>query len=129
MSQHISQILVCRFGIQRQELACHLVAGILLQQLFKPFPTLSTVDGVAHAGGQQLHCVLPQFRDAILLIFQIYCVAHMVDWSGGVIGFFFRDGLPDCFIFLIRHSNVDLMDRFTVSNSDSVPRAGDGLIG
>lgn len=47
MSQHISQILVCRFGIQRQELACHLVAGILLQQLFKPFPTLSTVDAVA----------------------------------------------------------------------------------
>ena len=53
--------------------------------------------------------------------------AHI--FSIGKIGFFFRDGLPDCFIFLIRHSNVDLMDRFTVSNSDSVPRAGDGLIG
>lgn len=120
-------VLVHRFGIQRQELGCRLIAGILPQQLFKPFPALGPVDGVAHAGGKQLYCVLPQLRDAILLIFQIYCVAHMVDRGRRVIGFFIRDGLPNGFVFLIGHSDVDLMDRVTVSNGDGVPRAGDGL--
>ena len=71
--------------------------------------------------------ILPQLRDAILLIFQIYCVAHMVDRRRRVIGFFIRDGLPNGFVFLIGHSDVDLMDRVTVSNGDGVPRAGDGL--
>ena len=129
MNQHITQVLVHCFGIQRQELGCRLIAGILTQHLFKPFPALGPVDGVAHAGRKQLYCVLPELRDAILPIFQIYCVAHMVGRGRRVIGFFIRDGLPNGFVFLIGHSDVDLMDRVTVSNGDGVPRAGDGLTG
>src|SRR5699024_11791745 len=54
------------------------VAVILPQKLLKPFPALSPVDGIAHAGGQQLHRVIPQLCDLMGPVIQIDNITHIV---------------------------------------------------
>ena len=129
VGQHIPQVLVRRVRIYRQELRQRLIAGIRPQQLLEPFTALGPVDGVAHAGGKQLYCVLPQLRDAILLIVQIDRIAHMVDQRGGVVAIFLRDSLPDGLVFFIGNGNVNLMGRFPVPDGNGVALTGNGLTG
>ena len=78
MGKHIPQVLVHRIQICRQELGIEVIAVILPQKLLKPFPALSPVDGIAHAGGQQLHRVIPQLRDPVGEVIQIDNIPHIV---------------------------------------------------
>ena len=132
VGQHITQVLVCGVRVDGQKLGNGLVAGILAQQRLKPLFTFGPEDGIGHAGGQQLHRVLPQFGDTILLIFQIDRIAHMVKGRRGVIGgggLRFRDSLLNGLIFLVRNGNVRLMGGFTAADGERVALAGDGLAG
>ena len=132
MGQHVPQVLVCRVGVYRQKVVDGFVAGVRTQQRLEPLPALDPVNGVAHAGGQQLHRIFPQLGELVLLIVQINRITHMVRGCCGVVGgggFCFRDSLPDGFIFLIRYGNIHLMGRFAAADGESVSLAGDGLAG
>ena len=132
VGQHVPQVLVRRVGIDRQELGVKVVAIVCPQKLLEPFPALGPVDGVRNIGGQQLHRVLPQLGDLVLLIVQINRITHMVRGCCGGVGgggFCFRDSLPDGFIFLIRYGNIHLMGRFAAADGEGVSLAGDGLAG
>ena len=91
MGQHIPKVLVHRIQICRQEFGIEVVAVILPQKLLKPFPALSPVDGIAHAGGQQLHRVIPQLCDLVSAVIQIDNIPHMVGRDCWII----RSPLPD----------------------------------
>ena len=132
MGQHIPQVLVCRVGVYSQKFVDGFIADIRTQQRLEPLPALGPVDGIRHAGGQQLHRILPQLSDLVLLAVQIDRIAHMVRGCCGVIGgggLCFRDSLPDGFVFLIRYGNIHLMGRFAASNGEGVSLAGDGMVG
>ena len=92
MGQHIPQVLVHRIQIYRQELGIEVVAVILTQKLLKPFPALSPVYGIAHAGGQQLHRVIPQLCDLMGPVIQINGIAHMIGRDCRIV----RSPLPEC---------------------------------
>ena len=92
MGQHIPKVLVHRIQICRQELGIEVVAVILTQKLLKPFPALSPVDGIAHAGGQQLHRVIPQLCDLMGPVIQIDNITHMIGRDCGIV----RSPLPEC---------------------------------
>ena len=71
MGKYIPKVLVHRIQIYRQELGIEVVTVILTQKLLKPFLALGPVDGIAHAGGQQLHRVIPQLCDLMGPVIQI----------------------------------------------------------
>ena len=127
MSQHIPQVLVRCVGVDGQELGVKAVAVVCPQKLLEPLPVLGTVDGIAHAGGQKLHRVLPQLGDLIVAVIQIDGIAHTVNRVRGVI----RSALPhetaNFSIFLIRNSDADLAGGFAADGG--VPFTGDGLDG
>ena len=132
VGQHVPQVLVRRVGVYRQKFVDGFVAGVRTQQRLEPLPALGPVDGVRHIGGQQLHRVLPQLGDLVLLVVQIDRITHMVRGccrvrGGG--GLCSRDGLPDGFIFPVRHGNVHLVCRFAAAYGEGVSLAGDGLAG
>ena len=87
------------------------------------------MDGIAHAGGQQLHRILPQFGNLMGAVIQIDGIAHIVNRGGRIVGGALRDGAPDGGIFLVRHRDVDLMGGFAAANGEGVALAGDGLAG
>ena len=92
MGQHIPKVLVHRIQICRQEFGIEVVAVILPQKLLKPFPALSPVDGIAHAGGQQLHRVIPQLCDLMGPVIQIDNITHIVRRNRWIVG----GSLPEC---------------------------------
>ena len=91
MCQHIPQVLVYRIRVCREELGIEVVAVICPQKLLKLFLTLGPVDGIAHAGGQQLHRVIPQLRDLVGAVIQIDNIPHMVGRDCWII----RSPFPD----------------------------------
>ena len=132
VGQHVPQVLVCRVGVYRQKFVDGFVADVRTQQRLEPLLALDPENGVAHAGGQQLHRIFPQLGELVLLIVQINRITHMVRGCCGVVGgggFCFRDSLPDGFIFLIRYGNIHLMGGFAAADGESVSLAGDGLAG
>ena len=101
MCQHIPQVLVYRIQVCRQELGIEVVAVIFPQKLLKPFPALGSVDGVAHAGGQQLHRVIPQLRDLVGAVIQIDNIPHMVGWDRRIVGIPLPDRATGRSIFFV----------------------------
>lgn len=92
MGKYIPQVLVHRIQIYRQELGIEVVAVILTQKLLKPFLALGPVDGIAHAGGQQLHRVIPQLCDLMGPVIQIDNITHIVGRNRWIVG----GSLPEC---------------------------------
>ena len=129
VGQHVPQVLIRRVGVDGQELGVKVVAVVCPQKLLEPIPALGPVDGIAHAGGQQLHRIFPQFGDLVGAVIQVDGIAHVVDRGGRVIGGALRDGAPDGGIFLIRHCDVDLVGGFAAADGEGVALAGDGLAG
>jgi len=129
VGQHVPQVLVRRVGIDRQELGVKVVAVVCPQKLLEPLPALGPVDGIAHAGGQQLHRIFPQFGDLVSAVIQIDGIAHIVNRGGRVVRGALRDGAPDGGIFLVRHRDVDLMGGFAAADGNGISFAGDGLAG
>ena len=129
MGQHVPQVLVRRVGVDGQELGVEVVAIVCPQKLLEPLPALGPVDGIAHAGGQQLHRILPQLGDLVSAVIQVDGIAHVVDRGGRVVSGALRDGAPDGGIFLVRHRDVDLMGGFAAADGEGVALAGDGLAG
>ena len=101
MGKHIPQVLVHRIQICRQELGIEVIAVILPQKLLKPFPALSPVDGIAHAGGQQLHRVIPQLCDLMGTIIQIDNITHIVGRNCWIVGGSLSDRATGRSIFFI----------------------------
>ena len=91
VGQHIPQVLVHRIRVCRKKLGIEVVAVICPKKLLKLFLTLGPVDGVAHAGGQQLHGVIPQLCDLVSAVIQIDNIPHMVGRDCWIIG----SPLPD----------------------------------
>ena len=129
MGQHVPQVLVRRVRVDGQELGVEVVAVVCPQKLLEPLPALDPVDGIAHAGGQQLHRILPQFGNLMGAVIQIDGIAHIVNRGGRIVGGALRDGAPDGGIFLVRHRDVDLMGGFAAADGEGVSLAGNGLAG
>ena len=91
VGQHIPQVLVYRIRVYRKKLGIEVVAVICPKKLLKLFLTLGPVDGIAHAGGQQLHGVIPQLCDLVSAVIQIDNIPHMVGRDCWII----RSPLPD----------------------------------
>ena len=92
MGQHIPQVLVYRIRVCRKKLGIEVVAVICPKKLLKLFLTLGPVDGIAHAGGQQLHRVIPQLCDLVSAVIQIDNIPHMVGGNRRIV----RSPLPEC---------------------------------
>ena len=91
MGKHIPQVLVYRIRVCRKKLGIEVVAVICPKKLLKLFLTLGPVDGIAHAGGQQLHGVIPQLCDLVSAVIQIDNIPHMVGRDCWII----RSPFPD----------------------------------
>ena len=101
MGKHIPQVLVHRIQICRQEFGIEVVAVILPQKLLKPFPALSPVDRIAHAGGEQLHRVIPQLCDLMGTVIQIDNITHIVRRNRWIVGGSLSDRATGRSIFFI----------------------------
>ena len=92
MRQHIPQILIGFVGVNRQDFRIKAVAFVCPQKLLELFPALGTVDGVAHAGGKQLHRLIPQLRDLVGAVIQIDNITHMIGQDCRIV----RSSFPEC---------------------------------
>ena len=101
VGQHIPQVLVYCIRVCRKKLGIEVVAVICPKKLLKLFLTLGPVDGIAYAGGQQLHRVIPQLCDLVSAVIQIDNIPHMVGRDCWIIRSPFPDRATGRSIFLV----------------------------